>query len=47
MDLHNNQLGREIGKNTPTRDLEEAVLRSILEGKAAVLIDGKSMLYKP
>ena len=47
MDLHNNQLGREIGKNTPTRDLEEAVLRSILEGNAAVLIDGKSVLYKP
>ena len=47
MDLHNNQLGREIGKNTPTRNLEEAVLRSILEGNAAVLTDGKSVLYKP
>lgn len=47
MDLHNNQLGREIGKNTPTRDLEEAVLLSIIEGKAAVLIDGKSVLYNP
>ncbi len=47
MDLHNNQLGREIGKNTPTGDLEEAVLHSIIEGKAAVLIDGKSMLYRP
>ena len=47
MDLHNNQLGREIGKNTPTRDLEEAVLRSILDGKAAILINGKSVLYKP
>ncbi len=47
MDLHNNQLGREIGKNTLTRDLEEAVLLSIIEGKAAVLIDGKSVLYNP
>ena len=47
MDLHNNQLGREIGKKTPTRDLEEGVLRSILDGKAAVLINGKSMLYRP
>lgn len=47
MDLHNNQLGREIGKKTPTRNLEEAVLRSILEGNAAVLTDGKSVLYKP
>ena len=47
MDLHNNQLGREIGKNTDTRDLEEAVLLSIIEGKAAVLINGKSVLYKP
>ena len=47
MDLHNNQLGREIGKNTPTRDLEEAVLLSIIEGNAAVLINGRSVLYKP
>jgi hypothetical protein len=47
MDLHNNQLGREIGKNTPTEDLDMAVLRSIIEGKAAVLIDGKSMLWRP
>jgi len=47
MDLHNNQLGREIGKNTADDELEEAVLRSIIEGKAAVLINGKSMLYKP
>lgn len=47
MDLYNNQLGREIGKNTSTQDLEEEVLRNILEGKAAVLIDGKSVLYKP
>ena len=47
MDLHNNQLGREIGKDPTTRDLEEAVLLSIIEGKAAVLINGKSVLYKP
>lgn len=47
MDLHNNQLGREIGKNTPDDELEEAVLQSIIEGKAAVLINGKSMLYRP
>ena len=47
MDLHNNQLGREIGKDTPTCDLEKEVLRSIIEGKAAVLVDGKSVLYKP
>jgi len=47
MDLHNNQLGREIGKKTKTQDLEETVLQSILEGNAAVLIDGKSMLYIP
>ena len=47
MDLHNNQLGREIGKNTATRDLEEAVLRCITEGKAAILVNGKSMLHTP
>lgn len=47
MDLHNNQLGREIGKNTRMHDLEEAVLRSIIEGKAAVLINEKSTLYFP
>ena len=47
MDLHNNHLGREIGKNTPTEDLDMAVLHSIIEGKAAVLTDGKSVLYKP
>lgn len=47
MDLHNNQLGKEIGKNTADDKLEEAVLQSIIEGKAAVLINGKSMLYKP
>lgn len=29
------------------RDLEEAVLRNIIEGKAAVVINGKSMLYRP
>ncbi len=47
MDLHNNQLGREIGKNTSIRDLEYKVLRNIYEGKAAVIIDGKSKLYIP
>ena len=36
-----------LGENTPTEDLEMVVLRSIIEGKAAVLVNGKSVLYRP